>query len=69
MKKISDTETEFTDEEMLVMEIHELLLDQGMSQGEAMIVLRGSRVPEELRTETPYLDAILTPEFVDYLCE
>lgn len=69
MKQINECTWEFTEQEMLVMEIHELLLDQGMSQGEAMIVLRGSRVPEELRTETPYLNAILTPEFVEHLCE
>jgi hypothetical protein len=67
MIRIDEDTAEFTDAELLVREIHELLLDQGHSQGDAMIMLRGALVPEGLRTPTPLLDAVLTPEFVDWL--
>lgn len=69
MKRIDDRTVELTDQEQLVGEIHDLLMDQGYSQGDAMILLRGSRVPEGLRSPSPHLDQVLTPEFVDWLTE
>lgn len=68
MKRIDDHTIEYeSDAELVVKEIHDLLLDQGHSPGEALIILRGSRVPAGLRSETPTLDRVLTPEFVTWL--
>lgn len=69
MKRIDDNTVEHTDFEMIVEEIHSMLVDQGYDQGTAVIMLRGSNVPEALRTPTPFLDEILTPDFVAHLCE
>lgn len=60
-------EVELTDVEYVVAEIHSLLMDQGMAQGDAMIMLRGALVAPGLRTDTPTLDAVLSPEFVGML--
>jgi hypothetical protein len=69
MKRIDDRTVELTDQEMLIEEIHDLLMDQGFSQGDALITLRGSRVAEGLRSPSPILDAVLTPEFADWLAD
>lgn len=69
MKRIDRNTVELSEQELLVHEIHDLLLDQGYSQGDAMILLRGSCVPVGLRSPTPMLDKLLTPEFVDWLCQ
>ena len=58
---------ELTEVEEVISEIYALLLDQGHGMLEAMIALRGAEVPGGLRSPTPYLDAALTPEFVDWL--
>src|SRR5437016_2642666 len=51
--RIDDRTVELSDQALLVREIHDLLLDQGYSQGDALILLRGSRAPEGLRSKTP----------------
>lgn len=69
MNQIDARTVELSPAESLVEEIHALLLDQGYSQGDALILLRGSRVPDGCRTPTPLLDHVLTPEFAAYLSE
>lgn len=67
MRRIDKNTVELTDEEWIVNEIVAHLLDQGWNQEDAVILIRGSKVPEGLRTPSPVLDRILTPEFTDYL--
>jgi hypothetical protein len=67
VRRLDDRTVELDREELLLAELVSLLLDQGYSQGDAVILLRGSRVPEELRSKTPVLDEVLTPELADYL--
>jgi len=67
MERISKNEFRLTDAEMLVSEIYGLLLDQGHGCEDAIIILRGAKVPPGLRTPTPQLDAVLTPEFTHFL--
>jgi hypothetical protein len=69
MKRISARVVELTMMETLVAEVHSLLMDQGFSQGEAVIAMRGATVSPGLRTPSPVLDSVLTPEFVDWMCE
>lgn len=70
MRRIDEHTVHFdNDVELVISEIHDLLLDQGYSQGDALILLRGSRVPEGLRSPTPVLDAALTPELASWLGE
>lgn len=59
------TLVELTTAEAVLVEIMDNLLDRGFTQGDAMIVLRGSDLP--LRHPCPVLDEVLTPEFVAYL--
>lgn len=58
---------ELTEVEMALSELHSLLLDQGYSQSDALILMRGSLIDPDLRTKSPVLDATLTPEFCDWL--
>ena len=69
MIRLDSQTVELSDDEMLISEIVEVLLDQGYSQGDAVILIRGSKVADRLRTPTPFLDQVLTPEFTSYLCE
>lgn len=69
MKRINANEVELTADEVLVREIHSNLMDAGLTQGDAVIFLRGSQTPEGLKGSTPRLDATLTPAFVDWLVE
>jgi|HubBroStandDraft_1064217.scaffolds.fasta_scaffold2258915_1 hypothetical protein len=69
MPRIDDRTWEYTPEEQIIAEIVDLLTDQGMPQGDAVILIRGSRVPEGLRSKTPNLDRVLTPEFTEWLTE
>ncbi len=69
MPRISDRSWAYTPEEQIVAEIHELLLDQGYSQGDALILLSGARVPSGLRSLAPNLDRVLTPDFRVWLSE
>lgn len=69
MKRIDSSTVEFTDEELLVTEIFELLLDQGYSQGTAVDLIFGCSIPGNLRSETPNLDKVMTADFVAYLRE
>jgi hypothetical protein len=62
-------EVELTDAEMVISEIHSNLMDTGLNQGDAMIVLRGKATATALQPEGQFIDTILTPEFVDYLCD
>jgi hypothetical protein len=55
--------------ESVVSEIFSLLLDQGLTESDAMITLRGSMVPPGLRTKTEVLDKVLTPDFVSWLVD
>jgi hypothetical protein len=50
MPRIDDRTWEYTPEEQIIAEIVDLLTDQGMPQGDAVILIRGSRVPEGLRS-------------------
>jgi hypothetical protein len=67
VKHIGDHMVEFTDEEALVHEIHEMLMDRGYSQGQALTMLLGTDVPPGLRGNTPRLNKVMTPDFVAYL--
>lgn len=58
---------ELTDLEMLVSEIHSNLMDLGFCQGDAVVMLRGSAIPEGLQQEQPVLDRVLDPLFVAWL--
>ena len=60
---------ELTPTEAALSELHSLLLDQGFSQSDAVILMRGSMIDPGCRTDTPTLDAALTPEFTDWLCD
>lgn len=67
MERLGKGEFKLSEQEALVSEIYELLLDQGDSCENAIIRLRGARVPPGLRSPSPYLDAVLTPEFTHFL--
>lgn len=67
MKHINKNVVEFTDEEGLIHEIHELLMDRGFSQGKALTILLGTDIPPGLRSNTPRLNKVMTPDFVAYL--
>lgn len=66
MRRISEHEVEFTEVELLFKELYDLQLDQGLGHFEALDRLRGSSVPEQLRSNTPILNSILTDEFISY---
>jgi hypothetical protein len=68
MKRISDNEVELTQAEQLFSELFNIQLDQGHSCPEAIARLAGGRVNPGLRSPTPTLDAILTADFVVWLC-
>jgi uncharacterized protein YoaH (UPF0181 family) len=56
--------------EQVIMEIVNAMMDQGMDAGEAIILIRGSRIPEGRRTTpNPMTDETLTPEYVGWLTE
>lgn len=69
MQRINANEVELTNDEMLVREIHANLMDGGLTQGDAVIALRGALTPAGLKEASPRLDAVLTPAFVDWLTE
>lgn len=60
---------ELTEAEVVVSVIHGNLMDRGYSQGDALIAMRGSDIPTGLRDPAAgaVLDAVLTPEFSDWL--
>lgn len=60
-------DVELTDAEMVVSEIHSNLMDTGLSQGDAMIVLRGKATHPDLWPTDQFIDRVLTPEFVAWL--
>lgn len=62
-------EAEFTEEELILLAVHGNLMDLGYDQGEALIMLRGSRVPDGLRDKEAedILGPILTPELVEWM--
>lgn len=57
--------------EAVVSEIHSNLMDAGHSQGDALILLRGARTPEGLRSpgHNEVLDQVLTAEFAAWLAD
>lgn len=65
----SPVEAEFTEEELILLAVQRNLMDLGYDQGEALIMMRGSRVPEGLRDEdaAAVLDPVLSPELVDWM--
>ena len=65
MRRIAGGWVVLDDKERIVHEVFDLLVDSGLSESDAVIFLRGSRVPGETR----HLDRVLTPEFVDWLME
>ena len=67
MKRINSNTVEMTEDEWLVHEIFDLLLDRGHGPAKAMMMLLGTDIPEGLRTCTPRLNKVMTPEFTTYL--
>jgi len=67
MRRIDERTVELTDEEELFEELFNIQLDQGHGMAAAVMKLSGHDLPEGLRSKTPRLDAILTPEFVSWL--
>lgn len=65
MKRIDDSTVELTDAEQVVKDVHDRLLDRGYGMREATTFLTGADLP--IRSEAPYLEAVLTPQFVEYL--
>ena len=59
---------ELTPTEAALSELHSLLLDQGFSQSDAVILMRGSMIDPSCRSATPVLDEALAPEFTDWVC-
>lgn len=51
---------ELTDAETLIADIHTRLVDRGIDQGTALMMLRGTDLP--VRSEAPDLDAALADE-------
>lgn len=62
-------EAEFTEEELLLMAVHGNLMDLGYDQGTALIMMRGTMLPDGLRDEqaAEMLDPVFTPELVDWM--
>jgi hypothetical protein len=69
VERLNDREVLLTDAEILIEEIIDILMDQGRSASDAVILIRGAQVSEGLRSPTPELDKVLTPEFVLYITE
>lgn len=71
MKRINDNTVEYTDRERIIVEIHEMLVDQGHSPGMALLIIRGAMLPPPgARSYTPVLDAIFADkDFTSYLAE
>lgn len=67
MKRLDVRTVALTEAEQLLVEIHDLLMDQGFGVVEAVELLLGSKVPIHLKAETPALDAAISPEFIAYL--
>jgi hypothetical protein len=68
MKRVSDDTVEFTHDELIIREIHDLLLDQGYDQGTATDMIFGCEVPIYLRSKTPTLDKVMQDvDFIAYL--
>lgn len=67
MKRLDDRTVELTDDEELIHEVFNIQLDRGFSMTQAISNLTNNDVPPGLRSETPRLDAIMTPEFVSWL--
>lgn len=67
MKRIAPNVAEFTETELLVLEIHQLLMDQGHDPNEAINIIYGNSIPRGLRSETPLLDEVLTPPFLSWM--
>lgn len=51
---------ELTDAETLLADVHTRLVDRGIDQGAALVMLRGTDLP--VRSEAPALDAALADE-------
>lgn len=60
-------EVELTDVELVIQEIHDNLMDVGMSQGQALRLIMGGDVPAQLRN-SPLMDA-QDPEFLMRLAD
>ena len=67
MRRIDDTTVELNEQERLFAELFNLQLDQGVGLAEAIARLSGAVVTPGLRSPTPMLDAVLTPDFVEWL--
>jgi hypothetical protein len=67
--RLSEEEVYLTDPEMLIEDIVDRLMDQGMTASDAVILIRGSRITPDEQSPATYLDRVLSPEFVLYLCE
>lgn len=53
---------ELTAAEELLADVHARLVDRGIDQGAALVMLRGTDLPAGLRSEAPALDAALADE-------
>ena len=69
MVRLSEEEVYLTDAELLIEDIVDRMMDQGMSASDAVIMIRGSRVEPDEQSPAAFLDRVLSPEFVMYLCE
>lgn len=67
MKKLSPNIAEFTEVELVILEVHNLLMDQGHDPNEAVNIIFGTAVHPGLRSPTPMLDDVLTPAFLAWL--
>lgn len=67
MIRIDKNTVEFTEAEALVVEIFDLLLDRGHDQNTAVDMIFGCDIPIGLRTHTPFLDGVMSAEFIQYL--
>jgi hypothetical protein len=60
-------EVGLNDAEKLMCELYNIQLDLGKGCQDALTALTGPDIPSTLRQENPVLDAILTPDFVEWL--
>jgi hypothetical protein len=67
LKRLDDRTVELTDDEQLVKEIFDIQLDRGHGMATAVLNITGHDLPPGLRSQTPRLDAIMTPDFVSWL--
>lgn len=76
MKRISNREVEFTDDEMLVTNVLDLFLDDGHSTLKSVEMIQQGRVPDDYRkyvvgatrlNNPKFRERVLTPQFLAYL--